>query len=375
MIYLDNAATTLMKPECVGKSVYEAIMSLGNCGRGAHLASLSASRMIYDARETIADFFGFSYPERVCFTLNSTESLNMAIKGIKIKGGIVTSMTEHNSVLRPVYELSETGRELYIAKCSKDGVIDIEDMLSHIDENTAFVVINHASNVTGNVNDICKIGKKCRQYGVKMIVDASQTAGHININMKRDFIDILCFTGHKGLFGPQGTGGILVDKDVKVEPLKSGGTGVLSTLKNQPANYPEHLEAGTLNSHGIAGLLTAVKWIRETGEQKVADIALNLSNIFYDGIKEIDGVKIYGDFNGDRVPVVSINVRDYDSAELGGFLYDNYGIFTRSGIHCAPLIHKELGTEKTGAVRFSFSYFNTEKDVETAIEAVRKAAK
>jgi len=373
MIYLDNAATTLMKPPCVSKSVYEAINNFGSFGRTADFSLASAAQTVFDCRGKIAAFFGFSYPQRVCFSLNSTESLNTAIKGIKKEGLIVSTTTEHNSVLRPLYELEKNGRKVYLAGCGKDGCVDSDDLISHIDENTAFVVLNHASNVTGNVCNIAEIGARCRACGALLVLDTSQSAGHIKINMEKENIDVCCFTGHKGLFGPQGTGGILVGKSVDISPLKSGGTGVLSTLSNQPENYPEHLEAGTLNAHGIAGLLSAVEWLGENTD--FAKKALKLSNLFAEGIANIQGVKIFGSFKCDRVPVVSIAVRNYDSSQVSRFLYDRYAIITRSGIHCAPLLHKELGTENRGLTRFSFSCFNTENDVDTAVEAVKEAAK
>lgn len=373
MIYLDNAATTIYKPECVYENVIRAMKEFGNPGRSAGEASILAGRCVYDARKCLSDFFGGNNPEGIIFTGNATQALNIAIKGILRAGDhVITSATEHNSVLRPLYQMEEKGCELTIVPADEMGDISVKTIEAAIKENTKAIVCNHASNVTGNINDINAIGAIARKYNLIFIVDASQTAGEVEINVERSNIDMLAFTGHKGLMGPQGTGGLYIRRELEIEPLVSGGTGSRSFDKRQPDIYPEHLEAGTLNSHGIAGLLAAVRFINETGISTIRRKELELANIFYERVVAIPGVKVYGNFMdiNRRCPIVSINIGDLDSAELTDILEKEYKVHTRAGIHCAPLIHEALGTAKQGTVRFSFSYFNTEDDAINAAIAV-----
>lgn len=376
MIYFDNAATTMHKPEPVIHAVVQAMNSLGNAGRGAHEASLDASRNIYGVRERIADFFHGEDPSRIAFTANSTESLNTAIKGILNSGDhVVTTVLEHNSVLRPLYEMEEKGVEVTILPCDEYGMVYPEQFAAAVRPNTKAFICTHGSNLTGNVLDIKKTGKAARDRGILFVVDASQTAGVFDIDVQKMNIDILCFTGHKGLLGPQGTGGIYVREGISVRPLKSGGSGVKTFEKKHPAQMPVALEAGTLNGHGLAGLGAAVNYLNQQGLSAIRKKEQDLMEQFYLGIRDIPGVKIYGDFRTrNRCAIVTLNIGDYDSGEVGDALYADYGIATRTGAHCAPLMHQSLGTAEQGAVRFSFSHFNTEEEIQKGIEAVRELA-
>lgn len=376
MIYLDNAATSLKKPPEVIEAVVRAMQGMGNPGRGAHAASLDASRAVYDARCRLAKLFHASSPSQVAFTANSTAALNIAIKGILTPGDhAITTAMEHNSVLRPLYEMEKRGVELTILPADELGRIDYEGFERHIRPNTRCIVCTHGSNLTGNLVDIARIGAIARRHGIIFIVDASQTAGVFPIDMDGMNIDILCFTGHKSLLGPQGTGGLAVREGVGVRPLVTGGSGVQTYSKVHPVQMPAALEAGTLNVHGIAGLAAALAYIERTGVDVLRSRERMLMERFYLGVKEIPGVKVYGDFSSmDRCPIVSLNVRDYDSAGVSDALQASYGISTRSGGHCAPLLHEALGTRERGAVRFSFSHLNTMDEIDCALSALRELA-
>lgn len=376
MIYMDNAATTLQKPDAVKAAVMRAFDTMGNAGRGAGGPSLDASRVIYETREKLARFFHAESPSRIVFTANSTESLNIALKGLFCPGDhVITTVLEHNSVLRPLYECQEKGAELTILGCDKKGNISYDELESEIRENTKAVVCTHASNLTGNMIDPGRVGAICKKHGILLIVDASQTAGVWPVDVSRMGIDVLCFTGHKSLLGPQGTGGMYVRSGVEIQPLLSGGSGVDTYNPRHPSRMPTALEAGTLNGHGIAGLGAAVGYLEETGLDVIREKELSLMRRFYEGISAIEGIKVYGDFDTDRrAPIVSFNIRDYDSSEVSDELNVEYGIMTRPGAHCAPLMHKALGTVEQGAVRFSFSHYNTEEEVDYAIRSVKELA-
>ena len=371
MIYLDNAATTLQKPRQVAEAVAEAICSLGNAGRGVHEATLGASRVIFDARKRLADFFHAESPKQIAFTMNSTESLNTAIKGTLESGDhVITTELEHNSVLRPLYEMEKKGVELTVIPSDEKGRIDVQDFEREIRGNTRMIVCTHGSNLTGNLVDI---GETARRHRVLFCVDASQTAGVFPIDVQEMKIDILCFTGHKSLLGPQGTGGLYVREGVEVRPLKSGGSGVQTYRKEHPPEMPTALEAGTLNGHGIAGLNAAVAYIQEMGMDVIRKREQELMRRFYDRVKE--GIKIYGDFSEpERCPIVALNLGEYDSSEVSDELFMTYGIATRPGAHCAPLMHRALGTVEQGAVRFSFSHYNMEEEIDAAADALRELA-
>lgn len=376
MIYMDNAATTIQKPKEVADAVVQAMNSIGNAGRGATEASLSASRVIYDTREKLSRFFGAENPRRIAFTANSTESLNIAIKGILNPGDhVITTVLEHNSVLRPLYECRDRGIELTILGCDEKGNISYEEMERAIKENTKAIVCTHGSNLIGNLIDIGQVGQIARKHDVMFVVDASQTAGVFPIDVQQMNIDILCFTGHKSLLGPQGTGGIYVREGMEVRPLLSGGSGVDTYNTHHPGEMPTALEAGTLNGHGIAGLNAALSYLEKTGIEKIREIEITHMRRFYEGIQNIAGVMVYGDFDATlRCPIVSFNIGSYDSSDVSDELFMSYGISTRPGAHCAPLLHEALGTKEQGAVRFSFSHYNTEEEVELAIRAIRELA-
>ena len=373
MIYLDNAATTLQKPPQVIDAVVRAMTAMGNAARGAHGGALEASRTVYGARVKLAGLFGCPRPDHVIFTANSTEALNIAISGVLRPGDhAVTTDCEHNSVLRPLYRLEEErGVKLDIVPADKLGRVDCGDFERLVQPGTRAVVCTHASNLTGNVLDVARIGEIAHRQGALLIVDASQTAGALPIDMEAMGIDVLCFTGHKGLMGPQGTGGLCVRPGVEIAPWKAGGSGVHSYDRHQPQEYPTRLEAGTLNGHGIAGLSAALDYIGEVGLEAIEAREHTLMDRFYRAVSAMEGVTVYGDFSQPRrSAIVTLNIRDYDSAAVSDELSEVYGIATRPGAHCAPRMHQALGTTDQGAVRFSFSWFNTEEDVDEAVRAV-----
>ncbi len=377
MIYLDNAATTYHKPQQVIDAVVSAMQGMGNSSRGSHSGALKAARTVYDARCKAAALFGCDDPSRVVFTANSTEALNIAISGLFAAGDhIISTDLEHNSVLRPLYRLqAEQGVSLDFVRADKQGCVDYADFERLIRPETKAIVCNHASNLTGNMLDLARIGAVCKAHGLLLIVDASQTAGCVPIDMKSMGISVLCFTGHKGLYGPQGTGGMCIAEGVEIRPFKVGGSGVQSFSKTQPVQYPTRLEAGTLNGHGIAGLSAAFDFIAETGVETIHAKEIALMRRFYEGVKDVDGVTVYGDFSTDaRAAIVALNIKDYESGEVSDELSETYGIATRPGAHCAPRMHEALGTVEQGAVRFSFSYFNRSDEVDAAVAAVKEIA-
>ena len=374
MIYFDNAATTLKKPKGVAEAVYNAINNFANASRGSYELSLNSERIILSARERLKKLFNADSPNCIAFTNNSTEALNIAIKGLINKNDhIITTSFEHNSVLRPIYEMEKLGAEITIIKADKNGNIDYDEIENNIKENTKAIICAHASNVIGNILDISFIGKISKKYNLIFILDASQTAGCVPIDIKNNFIDVLCFTGHKGLMGPQGTGGLCVRKDLYIKPLKTGGSGIKSYSKTHPENMPTRLEAGTLNGHGIAGLNAALEFIENETIEKIKNHERELSRYFYDSIKNIENIKFYGDYKTDnRVSIVALNIGEIDSSKISDILSNDYNIATRPGAHCAPLMHEALGTVNQGIARFSFSYFNTFEEIDKGIEAIKE---
>ena len=377
-VYLDNAATTMQKPPCVVEAVTAALTSFGNSGRDTGGHALDASRVIYDARCLISDLFNLGNPKQVVFTCNSTEALNMAIRGLFHRGDhVISSVMEHNAVLRPLYDIEEDqGVSHTFIGVDEKGRLLVSEIEKNIRPETKALILTHASNVTGNANDLHAIGKIAKKHGLLFIVDASQTAGVLPIDMQDMNIDIIAFTGHKGLYGPQGTGGMAIREGIDIHPLKSGGTGVLSYLKHQPEEMPTHLECGTMNAHGLAGLHASLNWlVKEVGIDQVHAHEIALAKRFYEGLKDMEAIRFYGDYDTDqRAAIVSLNIADYDSSEVSDQLESDYGISTRPGAHCAPLIHEAMGTVNQGMVRFAFSWFNTEEDVDYAIKAVRELA-
>lgn len=381
MIYFDNAATTMKKPPQVSEAVLNALGNMGNSGRGAHGATLGASRIIYDTRVLLGELFGISAPERIAFTSNATEALNTAISGMFKKGDhVITTECEHNSVLRPLYRKEKEGVELTILPTLKNekrkqGILDYASLENAVKPNTKAIVITHVSNLTGNITDLESVSSFAKKHGLLLVADASQSAGVLPLNVEKLGIDVLCFTGHKGLLGPQGTGGIYVREGVEIQPLKVGGSGVHSYDKNHPSQMPAALEAGTLNAHGIAGLHGALEYLKETGIETIRQKEIELLKYFLEGVREIEGITLYGNPELEhRVATVALNIRNYDSGEVADWLWEEYEIAVRSGAHCAPLMHNALGTKEQGAVRFSFSHYNTKEETDIAIRALREIA-
>lgn len=386
MIYLNCAATSHDRPACVADAVVEAMSGLGSSGRGAGAAELGAARTVARARDALARLLGASAPERVVFTANATEALNIAILGCVRPGdSVVATDWDHNSVLRPLYRLERTqGVRLSFWRADRRGCLDLADLERLCACGPRLVVVTHGSNLTGNLLDVAACAEVAHAAGALLLVDCSQTAGSVPFSMAEAGADLVAFTGHKALLGPQGTGGLVVAPGVEVEPVLSGGTGVASSLPHQPDAYPEHLEAGTLNGHGIAGLGAAVDWLESKGVDTVHAHDLALVRRFVAGARVIDGVTVYGDFpedlseldgvRADHGAVVSVNLDGWDSSEAADELEEAYGIAVRAGLHCAPRMHEALGTSCTGAVRFSFGVFTTEKDVDAALAALAAMA-
>lgn len=376
MIYLDSSATSFLKPPQVAEAVFRSFNTIGNAGRGAHAPTLNASRLIYDTREKLAALFGTPDPSRIAFTCNATEALNIAIHGAIHPGEhVITTACEHNSVLRPLYLKEKEGTELTIIPADKKGRIRYDLLESSVKSNTSAIVLTHASNLSGNVTDLAFVSNFAKKHGLLLIVDASQTAGSLPINVVKMGIDILCFTGHKGLFGPQGTGGLYVREGLTLSPLKSGGSGIHSFDRQHPTDMPTALEAGTLNGHGIAGLNAGLDYILSTGVKNIHAKEISLARRFVNGISDISDLKLYGDIDAPlRTPIISLNIGNMSSASVSDILWEDYEICVRAGAHCAPLMHKTFGTEKQGVVRFSFSCFNTEAEIDTAIRAMHEIA-
>lgn len=373
MIYLDNAATTIHKPQEMKEALLRGL-DLGNSGRGITESSIDAARSLYDTRRKLARLFGGKI-NRTVLTNNATHSLNLAILGL-IKPGdkVLTSHFEHNSVLRPLYFLEAQGVEVK-RFIPKELSISLSDVKENLEEDTKFVILTHASNVLGGLTDIREIGKFLREKDIIFILDASQTAGVFPIDMEKDCIDALCFTGHKALLGPQGTGGLILSNRAEPRAIFSGGTGMFSFDKGMPSHLPDRLEAGTLNGVGIAGLGGALDYIERVGLEEIRNKEQSLASYFYEEAGKIPGVKIYSDTPARGVGIVSLNLGELDSGEVSDILMRDYSIATRSGAHCAPLVHEYLGTVEEGAVRFSFGHTNTLEEVNKALEALKNISK
>ena len=376
MIYLDNAATTLHKPPQVEQAMLDALRTAGNPGRGAHEPTLHASRLVYAARCAAAKLLNAPDPSCIAFTANATQALNTALGGLFRPGDhIITTICEHNSVLRPLYRLRENGMSLSFTTADEKGRLQYYQWECFLRPETLALVVTGASNVTGNGTDLARAAEFAHRHGLLLIVDAAQTAGELPLNVQVLGIDVLCFTGHKALLGPQGTGGLYVRPGLSVRPLVVGGSGVHSFDEQHPAQMPTALEAGTLNVPSLAGLCAGVEWILAQGVETLARREQALTVLFYERIRDLPNVKIYGDPEmTPRAPIVSLNIGDEDSARIADILWEEYGICVRAGAHCAPLMHKALGTAEQGTVRFSFSHFNTEAEVLQAAAAVRELA-
>lgn len=374
MIYLDNAATGGFKPCGVSVAINAALKNLScNPGRSGHKLSLNCLKLVIKARENIADFFGCDNAENVIFTKNCTEALNLAILGSYKKGShIVTSVNEHNSVLRPLFELSKKN-EITLTICNPDkkGQITYENILKCINDKTSFVCLSLVSNVSGGMCEIEKIAALCKEKNIKLVCDAAQAAGYIDIDMKKTGIHMLAFPGHKGLYGPTGIGGLCFLDGITIRPLFFGGTGTESINTYQPETYPEALESGTLNVIGIAGLNAGINYIRKNKEKIRRQIKI-LNELFLSGIAKINNIKVYSYDNPSGI--ISLLIDNYSSSEISDILSNKYNIAVRGGLHCAPLIHKHLNTLQSGLVRFSLSSFNDLNDIASALEALKEIA-
>ena len=377
MIYLDNAATTYPKPECVYNAIMDCMKNYcANPGRAGHKLAMKAAREIYDTRENIAKLFNVDNPMNIVFTNNATDSLNLAIKGIVNSGDhIITTSMEHNSVIRPIKALEKNNIETTVVECDKDGFLNIEDLKKAIKPNTKLIVTTHASNVCGTIIDIESIGKIAKENNILYLVDASQTAGVYDIDTKKINVDMIAAPGHKCLLGPQGTGILYIREGLELSILKEGGTGSKSEDLFQPSLLPDKYESGTHNTPGIVGLNQGVKFILEKGIDNIRKHEEDLCNYMLNRLEEVPNIVIYGPKDSKkRAAVISINIGNMDSGEITFILDSEYDIATRSGIHCAPLAHKTLGTLEQGAVRFSLGYFNTKEDIDKAIEALKQIA-
>ena len=377
MIYLDNAATSLQKPKEVEAAVIRAFHTMGNPGRGAHEATLQAGRCVYRVREQLAELFQAENGAQIAFTLNATEALNTAIFGLFHKGDhVITTVCEHNSVLRPLYRLQEKGVEVSFLSADRNGVLEYEKLPDLVKKNTKGIIVTHASNLTGNITDLEKIREIAECRNLLLVVDGSQTAGILPVDVQKQGIDVFCFTGHKGLLGPQGTGGIYVRPGVAIRPLKVGGSGIHSFDREHPKAMPEHLEAGTLNVHGIAGLSGALDYLKIKGTEEILQRERQLLRRLEEQIREIPGIRFYGTPDGNRrVGILSFNMGEEDSAYVADWLYEEHGIAVRAGAHCAPLMHQTLGTTEQGAVRISVSHRNTEDEMDQTADALWELAK
>lgn len=375
-LYADSSATSLYRPPSVSRAVMQAMFCAGNNGRGVNDASLAASRSVFSCRSLLASLFDAASPEQVVFTANATEALNIAIKGLLGPDcHVITTCLEHNSVLRPLYELEDSGMSLTVTECTPEGGISLSALENSIRPDTRAIVCTHASNVTGVVNDVRAIGALCEKYGLLLILDASQTAGIIPISMKLDHISALAFSGHKGLLGPQGTGGLCIAWGLRIRSLKSGGSGSHSFSRSHPSCLPEALEAGTLNAHGIAGLAAGVSFLRSVGLSAVCRREQALIRQLYERLVSVPSLCFYGCPSlRMHLPTLSFNIGSLPSAIAADELSSRFHIAVRPGIHCAPLVHRYYHTQEQGMIRVSLSFFNTEEEVDRLADAIAELA-
>jgi cysteine desulfurase / selenocysteine lyase len=381
LIYLDNAATSFPKPEIVIRAMGAFMRETGgNPGRSGHRLSIEAGRVIFEAREGIAALFGISDSSRVIFGQNATEGINLGLKGLLRKGDhVITSSMEHNSVMRPLRALEREGIELTVVPCSPEGFLDPAGIRKAIRKNSRMVVLNHGSNVVGTLLPLKPIGEICRNREILFLVDAAQTAGVFPIDMEKEKIDLLAFTGHKALFGPQGTGGLVLGERVNeknIEPLKRGGTGSRSEREEQPDFLPDLCESGTPNAVGLAGLRAGLEFIRGIGIEKIRDQERRLTAQLIQGLRKIPGTVVYGPGDAEKqCATVSFNLQEWIPSELSFRLDEEFGILTRVGLHCAPSAHRTIGTFPEGTVRVSMSYLNKEEEIGKTVEAIGQLAR
>ncbi len=378
MTYFDNAATTFPKPEVVYRKIMEAMEGYGaNPGRSGHKLALKMNRGIYDTRLSLSQLFNIGNPMNLIFTFNCTESLNLAIKGLLKPGDhVITTSMEHNSVLRPIKYMEKFGVETTIVSANLLGEINPDDIKNSIKKNTKLIVTTHISNLTGTIMPIKEIGDIAKEKGILYLVDAAQSAGVYSLDVTSMNIDMIAFPGHKGLLGPQGTGGLYIKEGLEIQETLQGGTGSMSESLLQPDMSPDRYESGTPNGPGIIGLGAGVEYIKSKGIDNIRKHEESLTKYFLEEASKINGIKLYGPCDiKKQAAVVSLNIKDYDSSEIAYILDEQYDIMVRPGLHCAPLAHKTIGTFDQGVVRFSFSPFNTMEEIEYAIKSLREIAK
>ena len=380
MIYFDNAATSWPKPAGVTEAMVNFMQNIGaNPGRSGHRLSVEAGRIINDARELVAELFNVEDPLRVILGSNATDGLNLGIRGILSPGDhVITSSMEHNSVMRPLRDLETRGVNVSVVTCGRDGQLDPDELTREIRETTRLIVVNHASNIVGTLLSVSEIGKIAHDHEIPFMIDAAQTGGCFPIDMKRDNIDLIGFTGHKSLLGPQGTGGLVIGDSMDtgtIRPLKAGGTGSKSEYETQPDFLPDKFESGTLNTVGLAGLLAALEFLSETGITAIHQREQILTRRMLDGLGGIPGVTVYGPMDPKlQTPTISFTLEGLSPSEVGFLLDEDFDIMCRVGLHCAPTAHKTIGTFPTGTVRFGMGYFTTEDEIDQGVEAVRTLA-
>jgi cysteine desulfurase family protein len=374
-IYFDNAATSWPKPPAMMEAMARFNESIGgNPGRSGHRLSIEAARVVYEARERVAELIGSPDPLSIAFTKNATEAINCALFGLLKSGDhVVTSGVEHNSVMRPLRFLEQQGVTLSVVPCSPAGVLDPGDAMRAMKKHTKLIVVTHASNVTGTLLPLDTLARIAHERGIVFAVDASQTAGSIPIDVIRTGIDILCFTGHKSLLGPQGTGGFYLRKGLeqRVRPLMRGGTGSASEFEEQPDFLPDKFESGTPNAIGLAGLAAGIRFVLDLRVERIREKETHLTRLFLEGLARIPGAILYGpQDDGQRTAVVSFNIRGISPSELAFELDEQFAVLSRPGLHCAPSAHRTIGTFPEGTVRFSFGHSTTEDEIRRGIEAV-----
>ena len=378
MIYLDNAATSFPKPESVYQAIDRFNRNIGaNPGRSGYATAREAAKLVSDTRRLLAQLFHVEEPNQIVFTSNATEALNLALKGLLLPSDhVVTTVTDHNSVLRPLRSLAERRQvDVTWVECDSTGFVDPESIRAALRSDTKLACITHASNVTGAVHDIGAIGALAHENGSLLMVDVAQTAGCLPIDVQRMQIDLLAFTGHKGLLGPQGTGGLYIKPGIEIQSFREGGTGSQSSSDRQPERMPDRFEGGTHNTPGLAGLGAGVRFLLETGLETIQAHEIILAERLLDRLASMPGIRVYGPSHGaHRVAVVSFTLDGWPPLNLAHLLASGCDIATRSGLHCAPLIHQRLGTSKTGTVRASIGCFNTADDIDALCNALEQLA-
>ena len=373
-IYLDNAATSFPKPKEVATAVYDFMVNNGtSSGRGSYKKAMQSDYIVYECRKLIGKLFNFDNPKKVVFTSNVTDSLNIAMRGIlKENDHVITSSLEHNAVWRCLKTLErDINIKIDTVECSKDGITNPQDIKKYIKKDTALIVFTQASNVLGTIQPIREIGAIAREHNIPFLVDSAQSAGAMKIDVKEDNKDILAFTGHKSLLGPMGTGGLIINTDIDIKPLKAGGTGGDSAYEYQPDYYPNHLETGTSNVSGIAGLREAIKFLNKEGIENIHNKEKELTKYALEKLETVKDIEIYGPKDCEKMlSVISFNIKDKRPEDVGSILDQKYDIMLRAGLHCAPTAHSVIGTKERGTLRIGLGYFNEKEDIDKLVEAL-----